>query len=37
MQAGGKHGFVPGALLTYKAASRSGDYDSEMDGANFTK
>ena len=37
MHAGGRHGFIPGALLTYKAASRTGDYNSEMDGGNFKK
>ena len=37
VHAGGRHGFVPGALLTYKAASRTGDYHSEMDGPNFTR
>ena len=37
VHAGGRQGFIPGALLTYKAASRTGDYHSEMDGNNFTK
>ena len=34
---GSKEGFVPGALLIYKASSASGDYHSEMNGANFLK
>lgn len=37
VHAGGRQGFIPGALLTYKAASHTGDYHSEMDGNNFTK
>ena len=37
VHAGGRQGFIPGALLTYKAASRTGDYHSEMDGENFKK
>ena len=38
VHAGGRHGFIPGAFLTYKAAfSCTGDYYSEMDGHNFTR
>ena len=34
---GWKEGFVPGALLIYKASSATGDYHSEINGANFLK
>ena len=37
VHAGGKSGFVDGALLIYKAASTSGDYHSEMNGDTFRK
>ena len=37
VHAGSSNGFVPGALLTYKSRSTTGDYHSEMDGKNFTK
>ena len=37
MHAGGRQGFISGALLTYKAASRTGDYHSEIDGNNLKK
>ena len=34
---GSKEGFVPGALLIYKASSATSDYHSEINGANFLK
>ena len=34
---GSKDGFVPGALLINKASSATGDYHSEMNGANFLR
>ena len=34
---GSKEGFVPGALLIYKAPSATGGYHSEMNGANLLK
>jgi hypothetical protein len=34
---GGCTGFVPGALLVWKATSSNGDYHSEMNGNNFQK
>ena len=37
VHAGVRHGFIPGVHLTYKAASRTGDYHNEMDGSNFTR
>ena len=37
VHAGGAKGFVPGALLIYKAASSSGDYHNEMNGDMFKK
>lgn len=34
---GGCTGFVPGALLVWKATSSTGDYHNEMNGQNFQK
>ena len=35
--AGSENGFVPNALLTFKAKSKTGDYHDEMNGENFKK
>lgn len=37
MHAGSEQGFVPNALLTYKANSVSGDYHSNMNAENYEK
>lgn len=37
VHAGGRKGFVEGALLIYKAASTTGDYHSEMNGETFKR
>ena len=34
---GGRHGLIPGALLTSKAAPHTGDYHSETDGNNLNR
>lgn len=37
VHAGSKEGFIPGALLIYKASQSTGDYHKEMNSLNFNK